>query len=128
MATIGQSPVGAIEELANPKRRYQVIYWRPHINPDGVMEWVQTMPLPADPVNRNIYFSKGFRLNPPSIDESTIQVAPDEEKDALLSEVARLKAELESAKSSIVQAVSPEKHIRKRASRKSNNGNKEGSK
>ena len=43
------------------KSRLRKVFWRT----DGDGKWVQTLPLPADPIEEAKYLAKGFRLSPP---------------------------------------------------------------
>lgn len=87
VTTLAGSPAGPIEPVPLKKRQLHR-YWR-LING----EWIQTHPLPADPVNRASYLAKGFRLNPPGEDPAEIQAAV--EKKGLMDEITRLKKEKE---------------------------------
>ena len=89
---LANSPAGVIEPVENLKRRKLAVYWRPHTNPDGETVWMETRPLPVDPVSKEIYLSKGFRLTKPS---ETPELEPvNTEKEALAAEVARLTAKV----------------------------------
>ena len=92
---LAQSPAGPIEQVPNLKKRQRALYWRP-MTVKGETQWIQTLPLPADPISRDIYFAKGFRLSPPPEGEAPQMV--DTEKEALLAENARLKAMLQERK------------------------------
>lgn len=61
----------AIYEIG--KRRMRAIYWRPIKNRVGeVVDWVQTKPLPADPMSIQQYLRKGFRAKPPTAEKVVI--------------------------------------------------------
>lgn len=90
---LAQSQAGPIEAVPNLKRRKLAVYWRPHTNPDGTTEWIQTRPLPVDTLSKELYFNKGFRLEKPS-EVPVPEVDKDDEKEALVAEVARLTAKV----------------------------------
>lgn len=93
---IGQVPSGvgneklAIEKIPNLQDRTKAIYWRPFKHPDGRIEWMPTLPLPADATGREQYLAKGFRLSDPS-KEQEAEAATDGEKDTLKEELAELR-------------------------------------
>ena len=111
---VAQSPAGPIEKV-NLKTRQQTIYWRPVKDEEGnVVDWIQTLLLPSDPVNRDGYLAKGFRLQRPSTGgDVTPDVAMlDQEKQALAAENARLREQLVQMKPKVTRTV---RHRRKRA-------------
>ncbi len=61
--------------------RMRAIYWRQ----DAQGDWVQTNPLPADPMSINLYFAKGFRGKPPVKKESVV------EQESLVEAVSEVK-------------------------------------
>jgi len=96
---LAKSPAGPIEAVPNLKRRKQRVYWRPHTNPDGTVEWLETRPLPDDLGSREQYLAKGFRLSAPKPGESQSEPGKtDTEKENLYAEIAQLREELKSSK------------------------------
>lgn len=61
--------LGVVElgENTKPKlqRRQRQVYWRPQRQRDGTVTWMPTLPLPSDPISKEHYMDKGFRLTPP---------------------------------------------------------------
>ena len=106
--TLAKSPAGAIEEIPNLKRRQQAVYLRPHTDNDGNTTWIETRPLPADFVSREMYLAKGFRLKSQGVP------ALDTEKEdlilktkALEEDNARLQGLLKEKKMGRPKKVSP---------------------
>lgn len=100
-----------MEPLPNPKRRALMRYWRLIGG-----EWMQTHLLPSDPVNRDRYLRRGFRLTKPSPDAEATLVVVDVEKETMSAELAQLRAENEKLKAAIgettVTPVSPKRKRR----------------
>ena len=53
--------------------RMRAIYWRQ----DAQGGWVQTNPLPADPMSVNLYFLKGFKGKPPVKKELVVEAVSE---------------------------------------------------
>ena len=107
-----QTPVGPIEKV-ELKTRQQSIYWRPVKDEQGnVIDWIETLLLPSDPVNRDSYLNKGFRLHRPSTGGDVTPEELDQEKQALIAEIARLQNQVREMKPKATRVV---KHRRKKA-------------
>lgn len=95
--TLARSPAGPIEAAPNLKRRQRSFYWRQAKNQDGVLEWMRIGPLPSDPVSKEIYLSKGFRLTNPN-DEPVMEAKSNGETERLYGEIAQLRQEIAQLK------------------------------
>jgi hypothetical protein len=62
------------------------------------VEWITTQLLPSDASGRELYQSKGFRLQPPSKNVTPEKVMVDEEKESLLARVKELENQVKMAK------------------------------
>lgn len=103
-----QSPAGPIEPIPDLKRRATATYWRPYTKEDGSTEWIATRPLPADMEGKELYLNKGFRLTPPAKETSALVKEVDLDKEALATENALLRVQLEQLKKS--KAKHPKKN------------------
>ncbi len=97
---VAKSPAGNIEKVPNLKKRQRSVYYRPVKNQDGSVDWQPTQLLPSDAVGRELYLSKGFRLNPPKLTDTATpnEVTVDQEKETLLAENTKLRQQLQMAK------------------------------
>ena len=103
---LGNSPAGVIEKVDNLQDRTKAIYWRPYKHEDGSIEWMPTLPLPADAQGREQYLAKGFKLSDPSKEPS--EASTDAENEALKAEIAALKAQLADSTSGIKETTLPQ--------------------
>ncbi len=89
------------------KRRERATYYRQIPTKNGEIVWVMTSLLPSDPLGKQQYLAKGFRLTPPegtefaaiNVDQEKLEKTLDDKTQVindLLDEVAKLKAELEA--------------------------------
>ncbi len=101
-----QIPISDITPIQG-KRRERAPYYRQIPSKNGEMVWVQTSPLPSDPLGKQQYLAKGFRLAPPegtefatiNVDQGKLEKSLDDKTQIindLLDEVAKLKTELET--------------------------------
>lgn len=84
------------------KSSLKAIYWRPVKNKDGqTVDWMPTLPLPADVQGMAQYLAKGFKLADPRIKQAETAVVNEDKKqitDELMAENKMLKEQLEAAK------------------------------
>lgn len=72
----GQTPFKDDNVILNLNRsRMRAVYYRPIQVDDGI-QWIKTLPLPADPFSISYYFAKGFRAKPPEISKVP-EIIPD---------------------------------------------------
>lgn len=89
-------------ESLNKDGRLRAIYYRPVKNKEGeTIDWMATMPLPADVQGQAQYLGRGFKLADPRIqrnETAVVDAAKAKITEELMAENKRLKEQLEAAK------------------------------
>ena len=75
---LGTTPAGNMEAIPDLKRRQRAVYFREIPAKDGQKLWRPTLPLPSDPMGKEQYLTKGFRLTPPETTSITTEITKPE--------------------------------------------------